>query len=163
MVLHVLYQVTCIKIISNEIYLMCDALFDDCVPRSFCYFVFFQFFFFNFHFTFSLKLFLNCSYFSGDLILTVLIKCVLNKKESVDVTPSLAGYIKYNLQCVYNGVKNCLLGLMNKTLGLIFYSLDQVCFFFKLRFEFELMIRLISLTLSLPPTLSIVSSYPSSS
>ena len=38
-------------------------------------------FFINFHF--SLKLFLICSYFSGDSSLTVLIKCVLNKKKSV--------------------------------------------------------------------------------
>ena len=38
---------------------------------------FFFSFFKNFHF--SLKLFLICSYFSGDLNLTVLIKCVLNK------------------------------------------------------------------------------------
>ena len=37
--------------------------------------------FLNFHF--SLKLFLICSYFSGDLSLTVLIKCVLNFKKSV--------------------------------------------------------------------------------
>ena len=36
MVLHVLYQV----IITNECYLMCDALCDDCLPRSFCYFFF---------------------------------------------------------------------------------------------------------------------------
>ena len=35
--------------------------------------------FLNLHF--SLKLFLICSYFSGDLSLTVLIKCVLNKKK----------------------------------------------------------------------------------
>ena len=78
MVLHVLYQV----IISNEIYLMCDALCDDCLPRSFCCFFFlrsFFYFFLNFHF--SLKMFLICSYFSGDLSLTVLIKCVLNKKK----------------------------------------------------------------------------------
>ena len=80
MVLHVLYQV----IISNEIYLMCNALCDDCLPRSFCYahfaiFSFFHFFSFNFHF--NPKLFLICSYFSGDLSLTVLIKCVLNKKK----------------------------------------------------------------------------------
>ena len=47
----------------------------------FAIFSFFLFFFFNFHF--SLKLFLICSYFSGDLSLTVLIKCVLNKKKSV--------------------------------------------------------------------------------
>ena len=47
MVLHVLYQV----IISNEIYLMFDALCDDCLPRSFCcffsfyaHFVLFSFF-----------------------------------------------------------------------------------------------------------------------
>ena len=33
----------------------------------------------NIHF--SLKLFLICSYFSGDLSLTVLIKCALNKKK----------------------------------------------------------------------------------
>ena len=77
MVLHVLYQVT-----------VCDALCDDCLPhsgcyffflRSFCYFFFFSFLFLNFHF--SLKLFLICSYFSGDLSLTVLIKCVLNKEK----------------------------------------------------------------------------------
>ena len=37
MVLHVLYQV----IISNEIYLMYDALCDDGLPRAFCYFFFF--------------------------------------------------------------------------------------------------------------------------
>ena len=70
-------EYTCIKIISNEIYLLCDAL---CSLRSFCYF-FFLIFFFNFHF--SLKLFLICFYFSGDLSLTVLIKCVLNKKSVV--------------------------------------------------------------------------------
>ena len=44
--------VDCFKIISNEIYLMCDALCDDCLPRSFfyffflrsfCYFLFFKF------------------------------------------------------------------------------------------------------------------------
>ena len=73
---HIIY--TCIKIISNEIYLMCDVLCDDCLPRSFCYFFFFNFFL-NFHF--SLKLFLICSYFLGDLSLTVLIKCVLNKEK----------------------------------------------------------------------------------
>ena len=28
------------QIISNEIYLMCDALCDDCLPRSFYYFFF---------------------------------------------------------------------------------------------------------------------------
>ena len=83
MVLHVLYQV----IIINKIYLMCDALCDSCLPRSFCYFFFlrsfcyisFFNFFFNFHF--SLKLFLIFSYFSGNLSLAVLIKCVLNKKK----------------------------------------------------------------------------------
>ena len=67
-VLHVLYQV----IISNKIYLMCDALCDDCRPRSFCYFFFFLISFLII-FRFSLKLFLICSYFSGDLSLTVLI------------------------------------------------------------------------------------------
>ena len=44
-------------------------------------FLFLNFFFLNLHF--SLKLFLICSYFLGDLSLTVLIKCVLNKKKSV--------------------------------------------------------------------------------
>ena len=80
MVLHVLYQV----IISNKIYLMCNALCDDCLPRSFCYFFFLCYFaisFFNFFF--SLKLLLICSYFSGDLSLTVLIKCVLIKKSEI--------------------------------------------------------------------------------
>ena len=53
MVLHVLYQV----IIGNEIYLMCDALCDDCLPRSFCYFFFFlrsfcYFFFFKIYYYF---------------------------------------------------------------------------------------------------------------
>ena len=48
----------------------CHAHFD-----SFSFFSFFL----NYHF--SLKLFLICSYFSGDLSLTVLIKCVLNKKK----------------------------------------------------------------------------------
>ena len=38
--------------------------------------------FLNFHF--GLKLFLICFYFSDDLSLTVLIKCVLNKKKSVN-------------------------------------------------------------------------------
>ena len=87
MILNVLYQV----IINNEIYSVCDALCDDCLPRSFCYFSFYAHFaifsflnfFLNFHF--SLKLFLICSYFSGDLSLTVLIKCVLNFKKSVEV------------------------------------------------------------------------------
>ena len=65
MVLHVLYQVT-----------VCDALYDDCLSRLFCYF----FLFFKKKY-FSLKLFLICSYFSGDLSLTVLIKCVLIKKK----------------------------------------------------------------------------------
>ena len=41
--------------------------------------IFFSFFLKKFHF--SLKLFLICSYFSGDLSLTVLIKCVLYKKK----------------------------------------------------------------------------------
>ena len=45
----------------------------------FAIFSFFLLFFFNFHF--SDKLFLICSYFSDDLSLTVLIKCVLNKKK----------------------------------------------------------------------------------
>ena len=83
-------EYTCIKIISNQTYLMCDALCDDCLPRSFSYFFFlrsfcFFFIFFNFFlkFHFSLKLFLICSYFSGDLSLTVLIKCVINYKKSV--------------------------------------------------------------------------------
>ena len=50
--------------------------------RSFCYFFsFFLILFFNFHF--SLNLFLICSYFLGDLSLTVLIKCVLNKKKCI--------------------------------------------------------------------------------
>ena len=80
MVLDVLYQV----IINNKIYLTCDALCDDCSPRSFAIFSFYAHFaifsfFINFHF--SLKLFLICSYFSGDSSLTVLIKCVLNKKK----------------------------------------------------------------------------------
>ena len=35
-VILMVYQV----IISNEIYLICDALCDDCLPRSFCYFFF---------------------------------------------------------------------------------------------------------------------------
>ena len=61
-------EYTCIKIISNETYLMCDARSDDCLPRSLCYFSFFNLFF-NFHL--SLKLFLICSYFSDDLSLTV--------------------------------------------------------------------------------------------
>ena len=80
MVLHVLYQ----AIISNEIYLICDALCDDCFPRSFCYFCFyahFAIFFLFFYFHFSLKLFLICFYFSGDLSLTALIKCVLKLKN----------------------------------------------------------------------------------
>ena len=47
----------------------------------FAIFFFLLLFLKNFHF--SLKLFLICSYFSGDLSLTVLIKCVLNKKKSV--------------------------------------------------------------------------------
>ena len=47
--------------------------------RSFCYFLFYFFFKKKIHF--SLKLFLICSYFSGDFNLTVLIKCVLNKKK----------------------------------------------------------------------------------
>ena len=75
MVLHVLYQV----ITSNEIYLMCDALCDHGLPLSFCYFSFFKIVLLNFHF--SLKLFLICSYFSGDFSLTVLSKCVLNNKK----------------------------------------------------------------------------------
>ena len=49
----------------------CDA--------HFAIFFFFLLFFFNFHF--SDKLFLICSYFSDDLSLTVLIKCVLNLKK----------------------------------------------------------------------------------
>ena len=82
-------EYTCIKIISYEIYLTCDALCDDCFPRSFCYFFFLRsfchFFFFSYflNFHFNLKLFLICSYFSGDLSLTVLIKCVLNKKKCI--------------------------------------------------------------------------------
>ena len=79
--LHVLYQAVTV----------CDALCDDCLPRSFCYFFFFFFSFLFFDFHFSLKLFLICSYFSGDLSLTVLIKCVLNKKKSVLVLASLNG------------------------------------------------------------------------
>ena len=46
-------------------------------------FFLFLIFFLNFHF--NLKLFLICSYFSGDLSLTVLIKCVINFKKSVVV------------------------------------------------------------------------------
>ena len=49
LILHVLYQV----IISNEIYSMCDALCDVCLPRSFCYFFPFTLillFFFKFSF-----------------------------------------------------------------------------------------------------------------
>ena len=81
MVLHVLYQV----IISNEIYLMCDALCDDCLPRSFCYFFFLRSFcyffsFFNFFFQFSFQPQIVLIQF-GDLSLIVLIKRVLNKKK----------------------------------------------------------------------------------
>ena len=67
MVLHVLYQVT----VRN-----CSCLL---------FFLFLNFFL-NFHF--SLKLFLICSYFLGDLSLTVFIKCVLNIKKSVHVHSS---------------------------------------------------------------------------
>ena len=55
MILNVLYQV----IINNEIYSVCDALCDDCLPRSFCYFSFYAHFaifsFFNFFFKFSFQ------------------------------------------------------------------------------------------------------------
>ena len=69
---------------------MCDALCDDCLPRSFYYFSFythfdnFSFFFIFLKFSFQPQIVLNLFFFfSGDLSLTVLIKCVLNKKKSV--------------------------------------------------------------------------------
>ena len=49
----------------------------------YAHFAIFSFFNFFKNFHFSLKLFLICSYFSGDLSLTVLIKCVFNYKKSV--------------------------------------------------------------------------------
>ena len=51
MVLHVRYQV----IICNKIYLMCDALCDHCLPRSFCYFFFLLSFCYFFFFSFFLN------------------------------------------------------------------------------------------------------------
>ena len=55
------------------------------MPSVFFTFIllFFLFSIFLKSFHFSLKLFLICSYFSSDLSLTVLIKCVLNKEKSV--------------------------------------------------------------------------------
>ena len=64
MVLHVLYQ----AIISNEIYLMCDALCDDCFPRSFCYFFFyahFAIYIYIFLFSFQPQIVLNLFLFFG--------------------------------------------------------------------------------------------------
>ena len=55
----------------------CHARF--AISSFYAHFVSFSFPFFNYHF--SLKLFLICSYFSGDLSLTVLIKCILNIKK----------------------------------------------------------------------------------
>ena len=49
------------------------------------HFAIFSFFNFFLNFHFSLRLFLICSYFSGDLSLTVLIKCVLNKKKCINI------------------------------------------------------------------------------
>ena len=42
-------EYTCIKIISNQTYLMCDALCDNCLPRSFSYFFFLRSFCFFFY------------------------------------------------------------------------------------------------------------------
>ena len=47
----------------------------------YAHFAVFSFFNFFKKFHYSLKLFLICSYFSGNLSLTVLIKCVLNKEK----------------------------------------------------------------------------------
>ena len=58
---------------------MYDALCDDCLPRAFCYLVYFLNFLFKF--SFQTKIFLIFSYFLGDLRLTVLIKRVLYKKK----------------------------------------------------------------------------------
>ena len=80
-VLHVLYQVIkFIQCVMLCVMTACHAHFAIfSFYARFAIFSFFNVFFINFHF--SLKLFLICSYFSGDLSLTVLIKCVLNKKK----------------------------------------------------------------------------------
>ena len=76
-------EYTCIKVISNEIYLMCDALGDAhfTIFSFYAHFAIFSFLIFFKNFDFSLKLFLICSYFLGDLCPTALIKCVLNLKK----------------------------------------------------------------------------------
>ena len=72
---------TCIH--ARHVILM---VLNDCIKlQTACHahLAIFSFFPFFKKFHFSLKLFLICSYFSGDLSLTVLIKCVLNEEKSV--------------------------------------------------------------------------------
>ena len=90
MVLHVLYQVIVRSWYSLRFdNINCGAVLTACHVNFSIFFsftlilLFFLFFNFFLNFHFSLKLFLICSYFSGDLSLTGLIKCVLNKKKSV--------------------------------------------------------------------------------
>ena len=75
------------------VYLMCDAHFAIffLFTLILLFFLFFNLFL-NFHF--SLKLFLICFYFSGNLSLTVLIKCVLfiSSRNSFSSNISPKGY-----------------------------------------------------------------------